>query len=179
MLLHRKVLEPEKPLFTMEIELEDINRNVLDQGAQILQLKHGIAYDGKYKAGKVPDLIWDYIKHFGFANYLKRTGYNYFDVEVYGKDNSSLIVPDPGKQPKFYRCKCGFPYMVPHEEYKCELIDKEDHFDVKVGGVKVAEYSDERKIGVLRKQIGWNWDTRAQFEPSRNRGFLYVLTRKV
>ena len=176
MLVHRKVLEPEKPLFTLEIELEDTHDDVLYKGAQILQLKHGVAYVDKEVAGRVPDPIWDYAKHFGFANYLKRTGYNYFDMEVYGKADRSLIVSDPGTQPKNYRCPCNFPYMIPHEEYACDLVDKGDHIDVKVGGVKVAEYAD-KKIDTLRKQLGWK--TTAQFEPMRNRGFLYVLTRKV
>lgn len=168
-------LAPKRPLFTLEIELEDIHRSVLDKGDQVLQLKHGVAYAGKEKAGRLPSPIWNYVNHFGFAKYIKRTGYNYFNIELYGEEDRSLIVPDPGTQPKLYKCPCGFPYMIPHEEYLCSLVDRNDHIDVLVGGEKIAEYSD-KKIETLRKQLGWK--TTAQFEPMRNRGFVYICTRK-
>lgn len=172
MMLHNRTAgEKIAPLlFTLEVELSQYDGDVLDKGAQILTLKNGVAMSGKEAAGRIAPGVWDYLTRFCTPDVMSRTGYNTFEVSARGETDRSLIVEPANKRP--YQFDCGrskvFPYMLPHEEYLCNLVDCQDHFNVFVGHDKVAEYYDRKnrgKLDVIRKYLSYGWRTTAQLEP--------------
>lgn len=190
MLFDKLFKKPEDPvpekkplLFTLQVELERYNSDVLDKGAQTFTLRDdGSAVSGRQIAGYLSPAVWNYIRSFGSADKLRRKGYNDFEVKVYGEADRSLIVPDPHKKPYQYDCKCGFPHMIPHEEYLCSLTDNGDSFDVYVDNTKVATYVDTKnrgKIDTIRRYLSRGWQTTAQLEPYHSKATLVINIRKV
>ena len=170
-MLHRTVGEKTAPLlFSLEVELEQYDGDVLDKGAQTFALKNGIAFAGKEVAVRIADSVWEYITRFGTPDTMTRTGYNTFSVSVCGEADRSLIVPASDKRPYEYDCVSSkkFPFMLPYEEYQCTLSDCDDHFNVYVDGIKVGTYIDKKnrgKLDVIRKQLGYGWRTTASLQP--------------
>lgn len=186
-MLHRRMIgEQTAPLlFTMEFDLEPYNRDVLDQGVQIMTVKKdGIVMSEKYVAGHIPEDIWKFMQHFGAPSVLTRTGYNTFRASICGTADRSNIFPDPHDEPYIYRCglAISWPFMLPSEEYYCEMVDKEDHFDVVVDGTKVGELKnrdDKDRVSKLRHMLKNGYQATAQIETARRNCHLFVVVRKV
>ena len=185
-MLRRVIGEKTAPLlFTMDIELDPCDRSVLDQGVQTMSVnKDGTVKSNKAVAGRIPECLWAYMQHFDAPAFITRKGYNLFTASICGEADRSLIVPEADKRPYIYGCGSvtPLPFMLPHEEYLCDLEDKDDHFDVFVGGNKVGEYYDKKnrgKLDTIRKYLSYGWRTTAQLELDTKYGVLYVIIVKV
>lgn len=174
-------------LFTMKIDLYPFNDKVLMTHPKVLKLcPDGTAKCGRKKAGTVRKEIWNYITQFGTpteARELDPEVLNMFKVTVPGEINMELLSPDVDG--KMYSYHCGsipFPEMIPNNEYKCELVDQEDHFDIIVAGKKIGKVDqakDRDRLGILRRMIKQDFKFTAQIQPTLTKCNLYLILREV
>ena len=180
------LVKPKKdPLFVMEIELDPYTDN-LDQRCETMRISvDGSVYNNrKLYVGKIPEAQWRYIRQFDKPSKMSRTGYNRFTVEISGDIDKSKVFPDPGDKPYIYKCgdTLFMPYMVPGQEYYCELVDQQDHFDVLVDGKKLGELKelkDRNRVSKLRAMLDKGYQATAQIELTLYKSILYLIVRKV
>lgn len=171
-------------LFTIDVMLDPCNDAVLNEGTQVMTLdKNGTAYAGRKIAGKIDPHCWAYITGFGTPDQMKRLAYNRFKVEVRGAADMSDVFPDPHDKPYIYRCGYSqeYPHMLPMTEYRCSLVDQDDHFDVVVAGNVVGRMNDDRygRLKKLSAMISKGFQTTAQIDPDGKACGFFVIVRKV
>lgn len=171
------------PLFTMKVELSPCNEKIMSEHPKQLKLlSDGTAKYGNKIAGKIRKNIWNYMLQFGVpteATEFDPEGYNMFNVNVPGTVDEDLIAPE--EDGKIYSYHCGtipFPKMIPDTEYKCELIDNEDHFAIKVddkiiGSVEQAK--DRDRLGILRRMLRQGFTMTAQIGYNLTKCNLYLI----
>lgn len=171
----------EEPIFHLSVELDPYFRSAPKK----LKVKpDGTVMNGRQQMGAISKPLWDYISQFSTNVELEPIVYNVFDAKVYGEYDRSGIFPDPKDRPYIYRCGKAllWPRMIPSEEYYCDMIDKDDHFDIVVDGVKVGTL-DERegrdRVGKFRSMLKQGYQATAQIETSLKNCQLFVIMRKV
>lgn len=173
-----------EPLFMLPVKLEHRTEDVITEKIPVLRIKSdGSVYAAIKKVGNIAPALWQYVLQFGTPKELRRYTSESFEMDVYGTIDRSAICENPIGHPYTYLCGVTevWPYMIPRAEYYCQLIDRDDHFDIVVLGAKIGELEEEEersRLGKLRSMLSKGFTATAKILPHNDYCDLFVNVRK-